>query len=70
MFEKKTCRLTKKSKIAAILFGFALAGCLVGGLYLAGVFSNAPELADALEGVEIAVLCYLIFMSMDTLPPF
>ena len=58
MFEKETCRLTKKSKIAAIFFGFAMAGCLVGGLYLGGVFSCAPELADALEGMEIAVLCY------------
>jgi len=50
VFEKETCRLTKKSKIAAIFFGFAMAGCLVGGLYLGGVFSCAPELADALEG--------------------
>ena len=42
--------MTKKAKIIAICFGFALTGCLIGGLYLAGVFSKAPELAEALEG--------------------
>ena len=50
MFEKGRCQLDKKAKLFAVIFGFALAGCLIGALYFAGVFNEAPEFADALEG--------------------
>ena len=50
VFEKKRFHLGKKAKILAVLFGLALAGCVGFGLYLAGVFNDAPKLPDAVEG--------------------
>eukprot|EP00112_Aurelia_sp_Birch-Aquarium-sp1_P023305 Seg689.2 transcript_id=Seg689.2/GoldUCD/mRNA.D3Y31 product="hypothetical protein" protein_id=Seg689.2/GoldUCD/D3Y31 len=50
VFEKRSCLISKKAKLIAVLFGFAVAGCIIGGLYIGGVFSNAPRLADNMEG--------------------
>ena len=53
VFEKRSCLASKKGKIIAVLLGFAMAGCIVGGLYIGGVFSDAPTLADKIEGMYV-----------------
>ena len=53
VFEKSSCLASKKAKLIAVLFGFAVAGCIVGGLYIGGVFSDAPSFADNIEGMHL-----------------
>ena len=51
MFKKKKFHLSKKAKFIAVVLGLTAAACAGLGLYLAGVFSNAPELPVAVEGI-------------------